>query len=62
MKTKTIQSIKGFKDILPEVKYYKYVETIVSEVAHQYAINELRLPLVKSLSCSLRLLVIPPIL
>ena len=28
MKTKTIQSIKGFKDILPsEVKYYKYVET-----------------------------------
>ena len=48
MKTKTIQSIKGFKDILPsEVKYYKYVETIVSEVAHQYAINELRLPLVE---------------
>ena len=48
MKTKTIQSIKGFKDILPsEVKYYKFVETIVSEVAHQYAINELRLPLVE---------------
>jgi len=48
MNTKTIQSIKGFKDILPsEVKYYNFVEKIVSEVAHQYAINELRLPLVE---------------
>ena len=48
MNTKNIQSIKGFKDILPsEVKYYNFVEKIVSEVAHQYAINELRLPLVE---------------
>ena len=48
MNTKTIQSIKGFKDILPsQVKYYNFVEKIVSEVAHQYAINELRLPLVE---------------
>ena len=48
MKTKTIQSIKGFKDILPsEVKYYKYIEKIVSDIAEQYAINELRLPLLE---------------
>ena len=48
MNTKNIQSIKGFKDILPsEVKYYNFVEKIISEVAHQYAINELRLPLVE---------------
>ena len=48
MNTKNIQSIKGFKDILPsEVKYYNFVEKIVSEVAHQYAINELRFQLVE---------------
>lgn len=48
MKIKTIQSIKGFKDILPdEIKYYKYIEKIVSDVSEQYAINELRLPILE---------------
>ena len=48
MKTKTIQSIKGFKDILPpEIKYYKYIEKTVSDISEQYAINELRLPLLE---------------
>ena len=36
MNTKTIQSIKGFKDILPsQVKYYNFVEKISSEVTHK---------------------------
>ena len=48
MKTKTIQSIKGFKDILPtEIKYYKYIEKTISDVSEQYAINELRLPILE---------------
>ena len=48
MKTNTIQSIKGFKDILPsEIKYYKYIEKIIFDISNQYAINELRLPFIE---------------
>ena len=48
MKNNTIQSIKGFKDILPsEVKYYRYIEDIIFSVSQQYAINEIRLPLIE---------------
>ena len=48
MKTNTIQSIKGFKDILPsEIKFYKYIEKIIFDISNQYAINELRLPFIE---------------
>ena len=48
MKTNIIQSIKGFKDILPsEIKYYKYIEKIIFDISNQYAINELRLPFIE---------------
>ena len=48
MKTTTIQSIKGFKDILPsEIKFYKYIEKIIFDISNQYAINELRLPFIE---------------
>ena len=48
MKINTIQSIKGFKDILPdEVKYYRYIENIIFNVSQQYAINEIRLPMIE---------------
>ena len=48
MKTNAIQSIKGFKDILPsEIKYYKYIEKIIFDISNQYAINELRLPFIE---------------
>jgi len=48
MKNNTIQSIKGFKDILPdEVKYYRYIENIIFNVSQQYAINEIRLPIIE---------------
>jgi histidyl-tRNA synthetase len=48
MKTNAIQSIKGFKDILPsEIKYYKYIEKTIFDISNQYAINELRLPLIE---------------
>ena len=48
MKDNTIQSIKGFKDILPnEVKYYKYIENTIFNISQQYAINEIRLPIIE---------------
>ena len=48
MKTNAIQSIKGFKDILPsEIKYYKHIEKIIFDISNQYAINELRLPFIE---------------
>ena len=48
MKTNSIRSIKGFKDILPsEIKYYKYIEKIIFDISNQYAINELRLPFIE---------------
>ena len=48
MKTNTIHSIKGFKDILPsEIKYYNYIEKIIFDISNQYAINELRLPFIE---------------
>ena len=48
MKNNSIHSIKGFKDILPpEVKYYKYIENIIINLSQQYAINEIRLPMIE---------------
>ena len=42
MKNNNIQSIKGFKDILPsEVKYYRYIENIILNIIEQYAIKEI---------------------
>ena len=48
MKNNNIQSIKGFKDILPsEVKYYRYIENIILNIIEQYAIKEIRLPIIE---------------
>ena len=48
MTKKTIQSIKGFKDILPEeVKYYEYIENIVKIAVTQYSISEIRVPIIE---------------
>ena len=48
MTKNTIQSIKGFKDILPdEVKYYDYIENIVKFATNQHSVSEIRVPIIE---------------
>ena len=48
MKKNIIKSIKGFKDILPdEIKYYKFFEDAIGKISSQFAVEELRLPLIE---------------
>ena len=48
MKKSTIQSIKGFMDILPEdIKYYNHFESISSLIAKRYSVKEIRLPIIE---------------
>ena len=48
MPKNTIQSIKGFKDILPdEVEYYQYIENIIKHATNQYSVSEIRVPIIE---------------
>ena len=48
MTKNTIQSIKGFKDILPdEVGYYDFIENIIGHVTEQYSVSQIRVPIIE---------------
>ena len=48
MTKNTIQSIKGFKDILPdEVGYYDFIENVIGHVTEQYSVSQIRVPIIE---------------